>query len=86
MDKVVKLGKGVSGWSLRWSLDTPKGFGYDISDLMRRVPMKVSINDGKICNQTLTRTLRLERFGDVIVVLLRAARIDNGLELVCVDL
>ena len=35
-----------------------------LSDLLRAIPVKVSLNDGKICNQTTGRK-RLERFGEV---------------------
>ena len=45
---------------------TPKRNWNDIPDLLRGNSVKVSVEDGKICNQTTMMRKRLERFGEVV--------------------
>ena len=58
----VSLGRRASGCStmLRWTRN-------DVLDLQRAMPMKLSVEIGKICNQT-TMGERLERVGEVWIV------------------
>ena len=46
--------------------DTPQRNWNNLPDLLRAMPMKVSIKDGKISNKQ--RSERLERFGKVRIV------------------
>ena len=47
--------------------DTPQRNRNNLPDLLRTMPVKVFIKDGKISNQSM-RGKRLERFGEVRIV------------------
>ena len=49
------------------SPDTPQRNRNNLPDLLRAMPVKASVKDGRICNQTMMGK-RLERFGEVRIV------------------